>query len=162
MNRRQLLQAGALCTGGVLTGQAARAELKLPSTEHGIGSGAPELPYKAGEQLQIDTHEIYDYELRDASIGIEDWGDIGRGVHIREFSVPPNTHLVLGHVQEAGHYGAAIYETLEISLNQVEWSCRVVWRMDWYLANPLRTYFYWTRHQGAELETNHVVPSISR
>ena len=162
MNRRQLLQAGALCTGGVLAGQSVQAELELPSRQSGIRSGESELPYRAGEQLKIDTHQVFDYGLSNASTGIEDWGNLGRGVHIREFRVPPNTHLVLGHVQEAGHYGAAIYETLGISLNQVEWRCRVIWRMDWYLANPLRTYFYWTRHEGRELEVNHVVSDISQ
>jgi len=168
MNRRQLLQAGVLGTGGVLVSGTAQAEeFERPSRRSDIAPRTedseprnPGLPYRAGEKLQIESHVIFDNEASDASAGIEDWGDIARGIHIREFSIPPNTHLMLGHVQEAGHFGAAVYETLGIALNQVEWRCRVVWRMDWYLPNKLRTYFYWKSYNSDGIQLN-TTPEVS-
>lgn len=169
MNRRQLLQAGVLGTGGVLISRATQAEeFESPSRRSDIAPGtapeqeSPSLPYRAGEKLQIESHLVFDNEASDASAGIEDWGDIGRGIHIREFNISPGTHLILGHVQEAGHFGAAVYETLGIAVNQVEWRCRVVWRMDWYLPNKLRTYFYWKSYDsdGIEVNTPAEVPAL--
>lgn len=167
MNRRQLLQAGVLGTGGVLVSGAAQAEeFEVPSRRSNIAPSTdskPEntsLPYRAGDKLQIESHVIFDNEARDASAGIEDWGDIGRGIHIREFNIPAGTHLILGHVQEAGHYGSAVYETLGIALNQVQWRCRVVWRMDWYLPNKLRTYFYWKSYASGGVKLN-TPPEVS-
>ena len=148
MNRRQLLQAGVLGTGGVMIGQAVGEELEFSRDGSQTESQGSNLPYRAGENLKIDTHLILDNEINPTASGIEDWGDIGRGTHIREFNIPPNTHLILGQVQEAGHYGAAIYETLGIAINTSIWRCRVIWRMDWYLPMTLRTYFNWQRFES--------------
>ncbi|MDB4802417.1 hypothetical protein OAH05_00675 [bacterium] len=49
---------------------------------------------------------------------------------------------VFRHVPEAWHFGATLYETLRIALQQKIWRCRVVLRMDWDQPSHLQTYFY--------------------
>lgn len=152
MERRDAIRAGLLGTGIFLSGQESRGEFRSGPVKNDAAANKSHLPYHCGNELNITSHKILDNEVTDATTGIEDWGLIGRGVHIREFNVPEGTHLILGNVQEAGHYGSAIYETLGIALQQKIWRCRVVWKMDWDQPGQLQTYFYWTRmQQQAEL-----------
>ena len=144
MDRRDAMRTGLLGTGGLLLGREALGGDR--SSALGLGAPASRLPYHCGNDLVVTSHQILDDEVADANIGIEDWGPIGRGVHIREFNVPEGTHLMLGHVQEAGHYGAAVYETIGIALQQEICRCRVIWRMDWDQPGELQTYFYWMRY----------------
>lgn len=145
MERRDAIRTGLLGTGVFLLGQESRGELRSGPVRNEAAVSEPRLPYHCGNELTITSHKILNNDVTDATTGIEDWGPIGRGVHIREFNVPKGTHLILGNVQEAGHYGSAIYETLGIALQQKIWRCRVVWKMDWDQPGELQTYFYWTR-----------------
>lgn len=145
MERRDAIRTGLLGTGVFLLGQESRGEIPSTPVRNGAVTSESTFPYRCGNKLTITSHKILNNDVTDATSGIEDWGLIGRGIHIREFNVPQGTHLILGNVQEAGHYGSAIYETLGIALQQKIWRCRVVWKMDWDQPGGLQTYFYWTR-----------------
>ena len=71
------------------------------------------------------------------------FGNIARGLHVREFNVPRGTQLVLGQVQEGINAGDALYTTLGIAVRAEgtgDWRCRVIWRMSWTNGTPLPTY----------------------
>jgi len=78
----------------------------------------------------FDSPDIIDNTMDIESRGSENWGNIGRGVHARELSIPERTLFVHGHVQEASNYACATYQTLGIAINRSAWRCRVYWRMN--------------------------------
>lgn len=148
MDRRSAIQTGLLGSGALFLGQAASAEeLKselvpqLSETPPRAGSPAP-----GPDLIRFDTHEIIENEINFESKGSENWGQVGPGIHAREFDIPEDTHLILGQVQEDSNYGEAKYETMGISINRRVWRCRVIWRMTWNVGGKLNTRFNWVRY----------------
>ncbi|MDF1743489.1 MAG: hypothetical protein P1V19_07310 [Gimesia sp.] len=146
MDRRQAVQAGLLSSGALLFGKELFAQRGVPQS----GSRSSEvfeneIHLDSDEVVQNDTKDSINSSVTEVMIGTENLGNIGRGVHAREFSVPKGTHLILGQVQEAGNYGNAKYETLGIAINTRVWRCRVIWRMEWDLNSTLTTYFHWVK-----------------
>lgn len=139
MDRRQAIQAGVISSGAMLLSSNLVAENFEP-----LGKVPESQSYLHGE-LNFTSHKIIENEVADAMSGTEDWGSLGRGIHVREFNVPSNTHLILGHVQEAGNYGHATYQTLGIAINRNVWRCRVIWKMDWTQSSELNTHFHWVK-----------------
>lgn len=148
MDRREAVQTGLFGSGAFLFGKelfAQRGEVRSSSRSSKV------LP----DDIQLDSDKVVtnDNSSTDPEavrvaypiIGTENLGRIGRGVHAREFSVPPGTHLILGQVQEAGHYGNAKYETLGIAINTKVWRCRVIWKMEWSGDRALMTHFNWVK-----------------
>lgn len=146
MDRRQAVQAGLLGGGALLMGQNLFGQ-------RGVPQSSSKSSVLLNSEIQLDTDEIIDNKstvlemekVTSAIIGTENLGEIGRGVHAREFSVPKGTHLILGQVQEAGNYGEAKYETLGIAINRRVWRCRVIWKMEWNLSGTLTTHFHWVK-----------------
>jgi hypothetical protein len=111
------------------------------------GEGKDLVGKEVGGGLKVDTFGMENIAVRAMAGPYQfltiNFGNIPRGVHAREFNVPPSTQLVLGQVQEGINAGDARYSTLGIAVrveSTGDWRCRVIWQMSWSEGAALPTY----------------------
>lgn len=145
MNRRELLTTGLVSGGAIFLAGNLFAEdvtkSKVVTALDGFSS----------KELKLDSFEIVEsFEaLTESGVTTLDFGNIRKGLHSREFSVPRGTQLVLGQVQEGINAGDATYHTLGIAIRAEQtgdWRCRVIWQMNWGPNDALPTRFRFVRY----------------